>query len=257
MEIFEGLKNLFSGGMRGFEAFETIANAGPVVKGVLFVLIFFSVVSWGIILYKYFVILAARSQTRNFLRTFWTNPRLSVLYEEARQYKKSPIAFVFRAGYLEFNRVISTSRKKPPPFDEVGNPHIGNTVDAANVPLAAESIDRVLKKSIMEEITRLENHLTFLATTGSTCPFIGLFGTVWGIMNAFRGIGVKSSASIGVVASGISEALIATALGLFAAIPAVVAYNYYIGKIKVMATEMDNFSAEFLNIIERNIKKMK
>jgi biopolymer transport protein TolQ len=106
-------------------------------------------------------------------------------------------------------------------------------------------------------VTRLESYLTFLATTGSTSPFIGLFGTVWGIMNAFRGIGAKSSASIGVVASGISEALIATAFGLFAAIPAVVAYNYYLSKIKVLTTEMDNFSFEFLNIVERHIKRLK
>ena len=225
----------------------------------LFVLIFFSVVSWGIIFYKYFVVMKARTQTRSFLRTFWTNPRLSVLYEEASRYKNSPIAFVFRAGYLEFNRVVSSARTKPPTFDGIVNPNTKekDTGSTNNGPLAADSIDRVLKKSIMEEITRLESYLPFLATTGSTCPFIGLFGTVWGIMNAFRGIGVKSSASIGVVASGISEALIATALGLFAAIPAVVAYNYYIGKIKVMATEMDSFSSEFLNIIERNIKRIK
>jgi biopolymer transport protein TolQ len=248
------MKDFFLGGGGDLEIIGIVAQAGPVVKGVLVILVLFSIVSWGIILYKYFVVMGARSQTRRFLKIFWTNPRLSVLYEEARRYPKSPIALVFRAGYREFNRVLSTSRpsKNPQtPLDTINNAASGGSQ------IGMESIDRVLRRSITEEVTRLENYLTFLATTGSTCPFIGLFGTVWGIMNAFRGIGVKSSASIGVVASGISEALIATALGLFAAIPAVVAYNYYIGKIKVLATEMDNFSSEFLNIIQRNIKKMR
>ncbi|MBN2223116.1 MAG: protein TolQ [Deltaproteobacteria bacterium] len=232
-------------------------QAGPVVKGVIMILVFFSVVSWGIIIYKFFVINAARHESSLFLEVFWTNKRLSILYEEARRYKKSPIAQVFRAGYLEFQRVVSAARLPKTRTDDMGNPTPRDAAGISTELLGVESISRVLRRSIMEEVTRLESHLTFLATTGSTCPFIGLFGTVWGIMNAFRGIGIKSSASIGVVASGISEALIATAFGLFAAIPAVVAYNYYLNKIRVLTTEMDNFSSEFTNIVERHVKRIK
>ncbi len=253
MEI---LKELF-GGFSDVEILKTIAQAGLVVKGVMIVLILFSVVSWGIIFYKFFAIMSARAQSRKFLDTFWTNPKLATLYEKARRYKKSPIAQVFRAGYQEFNRLLIGARAGKAKVDSLGNPTVGDAGSISTELLGAESIERVLRRSIMEEVTKLESHLTFLATTGSTCPFIGLFGTVWGIMNAFRGIGAKSSASIGVVASGISEALIATAFGLFAAIPAVVAYNYYLSKIKVLTTEMDNFSFEFLNIVERHIKRMK
>jgi biopolymer transport protein TolQ len=253
----DGLKEIFAGGFSEVEVIKTIAQAGLVVKGVMILLILFSVISWGIIFYKFFVILSARGQSRKFLDTFWTNPKLATLYEKARRYRKSPIAQVFRAGYQEFNRLLIGARAGKAQIDASGNPVVKDAGAISTELLGAESIERVLRRSIMEEVTRLESHLTFLATTGSTCPFIGLFGTVWGIMNAFRGIGAKSSASISVVASGISEALIATAFGLFAAIPAVVAYNYYLSKIKVLTTEMDNFSFEFLNIVERHIKRMK
>jgi biopolymer transport protein TolQ len=253
----EQLYQFLFGGAQDMETVKTVMQAGPVVKGVLLILVFFSVVSWGIIIYKFFVINSARSQSMRFLDAFWTNKRLSVIYEEARRHQKSPVAQVFRAGYLEFQRVLSTARAPKVRGEPFGNPAPNDAASISTELLGIESIQRVLRRSIMEEVTRLESQLTFLATTGSTCPFIGLFGTVWGIMNAFRGIGVKSSASIGVVASGISEALIATAFGLFAAIPAVVAYNYYLNKIRVLTTEMDNFSSEFINIVERHVKRIK
>ena len=116
-----------------------------------------------------------------------------------------------------------------------------------------ENVSRALRRATNSEITRLEKYLTFLATTGSTSPFIGLFGTVWGIMTAFEGIGKTGSASLAVVAPGIAEALIATAIGLVAAIPAVMAYNHFQNKIRVLINEMDSFSTEFLNIVQRNI----
>jgi biopolymer transport protein TolQ len=257
VDLFERINDLFFGNAQDIETITSIAQAGPVVKGVILILLFFSVVSWGIIIYKFFVINAARYESSRFLDVFWTNKRLSILYEEARRYKKSPIAQVFRAGYLEFQRVVTAARMPKARGDEPGNAGARDTAGVSTELVGVESISRVLRRSIMEEVTRLESYLTFLATTGSTCPFIGLFGTVWGIMNAFRGIGVKSSASIGVVASGISEALIATAFGLFAAIPAVVAYNYYLNKIRVLTTEMDNFSSEFTNIVERHVKRIK
>jgi biopolymer transport protein TolQ len=257
VDFFETINELLFGNAQDIETIKAITQAGPVVKGVILVLLFFSVVSWGIIIYKFFVINAARYESNRFLDVFWTNKRLSILYEEARRYKKSPIAQVFRAGYLEFQRVVTAARIPRARGDEMGNPVSKDAAGISTELLGVESISRVLRRSIMEEVTRLESYLTFLATTGSTCPFIGLFGTVWGIMNAFRGIGVKSSASIGAVASGISEALIATAFGLFAAIPAVVAYNYYLNKIRVLTTEMDNFSSEFTNIVERHVKRIK
>jgi biopolymer transport protein TolQ len=257
VDFIERLNELFSGNVQDIETIKAIVQAGPVVKGVILILLFFSVVSWGIIIYKFFVINAARYESNLFLEVFWTNKRLSILYEEARRYRKSPIAQVFRAGYLEFQRVVSAARLPKSRGDELAGPAVRDAAGISAELIGVESISRVLRRSIMEEVTRLESYLTFLATTGSTCPFIGLFGTVWGIMNAFRGIGVKSSASIGAVASGISEALIATAFGLFAAIPAVVAYNYYLNKIRVLTTEMDNFSSEFTNIVERHVKRIK
>jgi biopolymer transport protein TolQ len=241
VDFIEGISELLFGNAQDIETIRTIMQAGPVVKGVILILVFFS----------------ARHESSLFLEVFWTNKRLSILYEEARRYKKSPIAQVFRAGYLEFQRVVSAARLPKARTDDMGNPTPRDAAGISTELLGVESISRVLRRSIMEEVTRLESYLTFLATTGSTCPFIGLFGTVWGIMNAFRGIGIKSSASIGVVASGISEALIATAFGLFAAIPAVVAYNYYLNKIRVLTTEMDNFSSEFTNIVERHVKRIK
>jgi len=257
VDFFERINDLLFGNAQDIETIKAVTQAGPVVKGVILILLFFSVVSWGIIIYKFFVINAARYESNQFLDVFWTNTRLSILYEEARRYKKSPIAQVFRAGYIEFQRVLTAARLPKGRIDEQGNPGVRDAAGVSAELLGVESISRVLRRSIMEEVTRLESYLTFLATTGSTCPFIGLFGTVWGIMTAFRGIGVKSSASIGAVASGISEALIATAFGLFAAIPAVVAYNYYLNKIRVLATEMDNFSSEFTNIVERHVKRIK
>jgi len=257
LTFFDTIRNVFFGGPTDLSALETISQAGPVVKGVLFILLIFSVSSWGIILNKFSVIRAARAQSKKFLRIFWTNPRLSLLYEEARKLPKSPLAQVFRGGYQEFNRMISTARSVRGISRGAGVPVEGDAGSLETELFGIESIERVLRRNIMEEVTRLESNLSFLATTGSTCPFIGLFGTVWGIMNAFKGIGVKSSASIAVVSAGISEALIATAVGLFAAIPAVVAYNYFISKIKVLTTEMDNFSFEYLNIVERHLKRMR
>jgi biopolymer transport protein TolQ len=155
---------------------------------------------------------------------------------------------MFKAGYVDLEKI-----KK-----ERGQPNSSKETLAADSQrkLSGEvaSIDRTLKRVAGAEITKLERTLTFLATTGNATPFIGLFGTVWGIMDAFRQIGFRGSTSLAVVAPGISEALIATAAGLFAAIPAVIAYNYYVNKMRVVTSQMDNFSAEFLNIVERHIR---
>jgi biopolymer transport protein TolQ len=226
-------------------------DAGWVVKGVLLILLIFSAACWGIIFYKYRVIRAARLQSDKFLKVFWMDHPLTTLIRSAKQYPASPISRLFEAAYIELNKIIqrATSMKKKSHDSGEVIEVVGGT-DAFDV----ERVHRALNRATISEITRLEKSITFLATTGATAPFIGLFGTVWGIMDAFRGIGVRGSASLAVVAPGISEALVATAAGLAAAIPAVVAYNHFVRKVRVLANEMENFSSEFLSIAERYLE---
>lgn len=217
-----------------------VLDSGPMVQFVLLLLLCFSVVSWAIILIKYRTIKKTKTENDMFLETYMKSTKLSEVFPESKKFKQSTVAEVFRAGYIELGK---TGRSKK-----------DSSTDEADTPFEVRGIDnveRALNKSCSFETTKLENTLGFLATTGSASPFIGLFGTVWGIMNAFRGIGAKGSATLAVVAPGISEALIATAAGLAAAIPAVIFYNYYIREIRTITLEMDNFASEFLNIIER------
>jgi biopolymer transport protein TolQ len=213
--------------------FRLIVNASLVVQLVLVVLLFFSVFSWAVILFKRSTLKAASSQSKKFLTVFRRSRNLLEVNEAAKKYKASPLAALFRAGYRD---LAYHSKSNPNP-----------SLTAANL----ESINRALLKASNREVSRLERMMNFLATTGSVTPFIGLFGTVWGIMDAFIEIGVAKSAGIQTVAPGIAEALIATALGLFAAIPAVIAYNHYLHRIKEIITEMEDFSIEFLSITER------
>jgi len=223
---------------------DLITGSGPVVQAVLYILVFFSIVSWGIIFHKSRQVRRAKQESEKFIEIFWDSRNLSSIHDVSRELKASPVAQVFRAGYEELLRV-TRSRK-----DKEGNPD-GLTTELGGV----ENVARAMKRATSVEITKLEKSLTFLATTGSTAPFIGLFGTVWGIMNAFRGLSVAQSSSIQAVAPGIAEALVATAIGLAAAIPAVVAYNHFVQKIRVLSAEMDNFTHEFLNIAERHFLK--
>jgi len=222
---------------------DLIRESGPVVLGVLYLLVVFSVVSWGIIFAKFRQLRKAKSQSEKFTEIFWESRNLSSIHDASRELKSSPVAQVFRAGYEELMRV-SRSKKE-------ANQAEGFTTELGG----ADNVDRAMKRATSVEITKLEKFLTFLATTASTTPFIGLFGTVWGIMNAFRGLSVTHSSSIQAVAPGIAEALVGTAAGLAAAIPAVVAYNYFVQRIKVLTADMDNFSHEFLNIAERHFLK--
>lgn len=222
---------------------DLVKESGPVVQVVLYLLVVFSVVSWGIIFAKYRQLRKAKSQSEKFIEIFWDSRNLSSIHDASRELKSSPVAQVFRAGYEELLRVSRT--KKEAPQGE------GFTTELSG----ADNVDRAMKRATSVEITKLETLLTFLATTASTTPFIGLFGTVWGIMDAFRGLSVSHSSSIQAVAPGIAEALVGTAAGLAAAIPAVVAYNYFVQRIKVLAADMDNFSHEFLNIAERHFFK--
>jgi biopolymer transport protein TolQ len=218
-------------------------GTGLVVKLVLLVLIYFSVVSWAIIFFKLLQVHRANSESVRFLEFFWKTKRFDSINSQLDRFSNSPLTVLFNEGYAELRKLMEKGEEKEEP--NVISTELGGV----------DNISRALRRATTSEITRLEKYLTFLATTGSTAPFIGLFGTVWGIMTAFKGIGETGSASLAVVAPGIAEALIATAIGLVAAIPAVMGYNHFQHKIKVLIGEMDNFSTEFLNIVQRSFAK--
>ena len=217
-----------------------LAGTGPVVLAVFVILIFFSVVSWAIIFFKLFQIHKANSESVRFMDFFWKTKRFDTIAAQADRFSSSPLVMLFNEGYSELKQVMDGDAKQE---------QTGVSTDLGDI----ENVTRALRRATNQEINRLEKYTTFLATTGSASPFIGLFGTVWGIMVAFEGIGRTGSASLAVVAPGISEALRATAIGLIAAIPAVMAYNHFQHKIRVLVKEMDSFSTEFLNIVQRNI----
>ena len=216
------------------------SGTGPVVLAVLWLLIGCSAAAWGITFYKLGQIRRARKQSERFVEVFWDSNSLSNINTASLEFKQSPVAQVFRAGYQELVRLTRGKRGDDESETELGG--------SANV-------ERAMRRATNQEVTKLERALTFLATIASTAPFIGLFGTVWGIMNAFRGLSTAQSSSIPAVAPGISEALIATAVGLAAAIPAVVAFNHFNREVRVLHADMDNFSSEFLNIAERHFLK--
>jgi len=220
---------------------DLIFHAGLVVKLVLLILLFFSIISWAIIFFKFKTIRRAERDTKEFQKIFRSNKDFAAIYTESRRFRLSPIVQVFRAGYTELSQRTKTINNRSGNHDrkELMQSEGGN------------SVERALKRANTAQIIRLERNLSFLATTGNSAPFIGLFGTVWGIMEAFQEIGQKGATSLAIVAPGISEALIATAAGLFAAIPAVIAYNYYLSRIRRLVSEMDNFTTEFLSSIER------
>ncbi len=225
--------------------FDMVIHAGFVVQLVLLLLLVFSVVSWAIILMKYFAIRKIVRENGAFLSIYMRSTKLSEIFPEAKKFHNSPLAEIFRAGYAELAKVAKAVR---------GNPAAKDAPDAGGQGgeiTGIDNVERALNRACGSEVGKLETALGFLATTGSASPFIGLFGTVWGIMDTFKGIGARGSATLAVVAPGISEALIATAAGLAAAIPAVIFYNYYLNRIKGMTLEMDNFSSELLNIVER------
>lgn len=228
---------------RGFDSgtLRLVTQAGPVVKLVLLLLFFFSVVCWAIVFTKHRFIRRVETETREFLQVFWARKDLNAIYGETRKFRNSPVSEIFRAGYTELAKLPKN-----------GNPNAPDrAIPAADI---VRNVHRALKRANAIQTIRLERYLSFLATTGNSAPFIGLFGTVWGIMEAFQNIGQSGTTSLAIVAPGISEALIATAVGLFAAIPAVIAYNYYLSRIRHVVADMDSFSDEFLNIIERSYR---
>jgi biopolymer transport protein TolQ len=217
-------------------------DAGPVVKAVMLILLFFSIISWAIMFIKFRYIRKAHRESADFTDIFWQCRTLADAFTKAKALRSSPLARIFIAAYMEMAR----SDKKE------GNSSLRAETSYLQ---AMGSVKRTLGRAISVEIRRLAQLVPFLATAGNTAPFIGLFGTVWGIMNTFHGIGLSGSASLAVVAPGISEALIATAAGLAVAIPAVIAYNYFTDRIRVLDSELQSFSSDLLNIIERDIQK--
>jgi biopolymer transport protein TolQ len=229
-----------------------ISNAGIVVQSILLLLLIFSITSWAIILVKYRYIKRAFHQSAEFTEFFWKSRDLSNAFAKAKQLHGSPLARIFRIGYVELKKTSSSG----------GSSASDSTSATVETPVASskfagmDNVKRALRRAINTEMTRMTQMIPFLATTGNTAPFIGLFGTVWGIMNSFAGIGQRGSASLAVVAPGISEALVATAAGLAAAIPAVIAFNFFMNKIRIVETELQSLSADFLNIIERDILRI-
>jgi biopolymer transport protein TolQ len=217
-----------------------IVGASPVVQLVMLILVFMAVMCLYIIGAKWIRLKQVTDQSRAFLQVFWSEEKarawnakaMNDIHAKAMDYDRSPIATVFRAGYRELARIARTGR--PTKAD-------------------VENVERALRRAQSAELTRLENKVSFLATTASTAPFIGLFGTVWGVMNSFIAIHGQKSAGLDVVAPGIAEALIATALGLAAAIPAVMAYNYFVRRIRVVDSETAAFASDYLNIIRRHL----
>jgi biopolymer transport protein TolQ len=212
-----------------------LLDADIIVQGVLLLLASMSVICWVIIFKKVRRIISAQSKTKLFLDFFWNkNQKIENVFATMEDYESSPVAQVFSKGYTELAKIQRSKSQNP-----------NNDFDVES------NIERAMRRAAAEERTKLESMVIFLATTGSTGPFIGLFGTVWGILRAFQKIGETGQANIQTVGPDIAHALIATAVGLAAAIPAVVAYNFINRKIRVLVQEMDNFSSDFINIIKR------
>jgi biopolymer transport protein TolQ len=218
--------DLYTGGILGL-----LSSAGPVAKIVVFILVLFSIVSWTIILLKLKQFGKTEKEGERFLRTVKDADSFKKLTSTYRENPDNVFYRLILASYKE----IASRQKENPGFK----------------PETIPIVENVLRIVMSEESEKLERRLSFLATTANTAPFIGLFGTVWGIMDSFREIGVRGTTSLAVVAPGISEALIATALGLATAIPAVLAYNYLLGRLKRINSKMENASMYIMNILEK------
>ena len=228
---------------------EMILNAGLMVQFVMLLLFIFSVSSWAIIFIKYRHIRRAYRESAEFIEYFWETRDFSEAFSKSKELRFSPIARVFRIAYMELRKLGSDAgRQQQTAGDQ--NP----AVAFPKTQRGFDNVKRALERSSITESIRLIQLVPFLATTGNIAPFIGLFGTVWGIMNSFHSIAFKKGVtSISAVAPGISEALIATAAGLAVAIPAVIAFNYFNQKIRIIESELESFSSDFLNIVEREL----
>ena len=232
--------------MQELTIFRMIIDAGPMVKFVMLLLLVFSLVSWSIIIMKHLLYKKARAETEFFIDTFWKSKNLADAYKTAKELPNSPEASIFILGFNELQKVGRSKMIKQ------------GSEETLETRLAGmDNLKRSLRKAEAKQVVKLGKYLSFLATTGSATPFIGLFGTVWGIMSSFHDIGMRGSASLAVVAPGISEALVATAAGLAVAIPAVIFYNYYSNILSDLENEMQGFSADFMNLVERDLLSRK
>ncbi len=225
-----------SGG--NFDLLQLLLGASGMVRGVLFLLVCLSIIGWYVIGYKWFYLQRAQGESLRFLEQFWQAKRLDAVYQEAEAKRRSPIAHMFKAGYVELSKL-----QKAKEAGGSGGLHEGGEM---------ENVERALRRAYTSESTHLESMIPFLATVGSAAPFIGLFGTVVGIIDSFHSIANQGSANLATVAPGIAEALGTTAVGLVAAVPAVMAFNFFQRKVKVLTAEMDSFANDFLNIVKRH-----
>lgn len=226
-----------------------VAQAGLVAKAVLLILVGFSLLSWTLIFMKLGMFRRSQRESAQFIQIFRSAKNLTTVFEESKRFTGSPVVNVFQEGYRELSQLVKGGSSATP-WPAANEPR-STAVDLPVHKEPIELISRTLRHASMKEVAQQERNLIVLATTGNVTPFVGLFGTVWGIMDAFASIGQAGSASLGAVAPGVAEALITTAAGLGAAIPAVIAYNYFVNRVRRQATEMELFSLEFLTLAER------
>ena len=221
----------------GVNLWEVVLHGGPVAKMVLLLLVFFSIISWVVIILKGLLFTKSRRATESFRAAFRRTNDWRELKQQSGFFTMSPLLGLFHAGYAEV-----TYQLRVPGSPSTGKAQIRSM----------EAVERSLSRASVVEMGRMERHLGILATIAAVSPFVGLLGTVWGIIYAFQGIGATGNANLATVAPGISEALVATAIGLFAAIPALMAYNFFQGQLKQWQTELDDFALEFISLSERN-----
>ncbi|MBI4924846.1 MAG: protein TolQ [Bdellovibrio sp.] len=224
--------------LKSIDAFNLILQSGLMAKLVLFILLLASVWSWAVIFLKIRTFKHTKKENKKFLTLFWSDKNIEEIFKKSENIKNSPIAQIFQSGFKELRKLTVLDAK---------------TDHKLNI----ENINRALARASIHETSELEKYIGSLGTVASSTPFIGLFGTVWGIMNSFQNIGITGSANLAIVAPGISEALITTAAGIGAAVPAVIAYNYFVGQIKKSVIDIDSFSQDFLNIIQRSFIQTK
>lgn len=235
--------------MPPLSTWDVILGASGVVQIVLLLLFSLSIISWTILFSKWNVLKGTAKRTERFLDIFWSGKSIDQIYGESKKLKGAPVAKVFQSGYVELQKLIEKERQRK----------AKGGVESSKDPMllippesTMQNLERALLRSSRNEMMRLERSLNFLATTASVSPFIGLFGTVWGIMSAFQAIGIEGNASLTTVAPSISEALITTAVGLFCAIPAAMGFNYFTQNVRSIRIQVENFCSDFLNIIKRN-----
>ena len=227
------------------QVLDLLANTSYVSRAVLLILALFSIASWAVILYKFWTFRRSERHTAQFLDVFRRSSKFSEVQAVCKSLDDSPLVGLFQSGYAELTAQLRATGQ----LDSGTNPQASSARPTLK---SLTAVDRSLLRASVVEVNKLERRIPLLATTASVAPFIGLFGTVWGIMTAFLSIGQTGSTSLGVVGTPIAEALIATAFGLAAAIPALMAYNHFTNRVRLFASEMDDFAMEFLNIAERN-----